>query len=218
MLRKIRARALLLKMQKSFRNGQKKYALDYLLKPSNLCRFIKQGDLLQYCDNRRSIETNRLKPNYRDNSRSIELLRKDIKPLEWTEVIKDRELWFRHSPNIKKYHSEKTLNLYKRRNNGFTTEIIRKKMENCKYKCEITGLSSNESCIAADHFIPKEKGGNSKENNCIIINKILNEKKNRHDPIDWFCKHLLTNFMNICKRMGILDTCKTKIKNFIDEF
>ena len=54
--------------------------------------------------------------------------------------------------------------------------------------------------------------------NCVILNKILNEKKNTHLPEDWFCKHLLTNFLNICKRMGVLDNIKTKLINFIQEF
>ena len=52
-----------------------------------------------------------------------------------------------------------------------------------------------------------------------ILNKILNEKKNKHEPIDWFCKSLLSNFLNICKKVGMdLQTVKDKLINFIQEF
>jgi cellobiose phosphorylase len=66
--------------------------------------------------------------------------------------------------------------------------------------------------------MPKEKGGLSDSNNCIILNKILNEKKNKKMPIEWFCETLLTNFLNICKRVGILEECKQKMILFIQEF
>jgi hypothetical protein len=66
--------------------------------------------------------------------------------------------------------------------------------------------------------MPKEKGGLSDETNCIIINKILNEKKNKKMPIEWFCETLLTNFMNICRSVGILKECKEKLIKFIEDF
>lgn len=84
--------------------------------------------------------------------------------------------------------------------------------------CEITGLPASEGKLSADHFIPKEKGGKSDENNCVILNKILNEKKNKKMPNEWFCKSLLTNFMKICKRVGVLEDCETKLINFIQDF
>jgi hypothetical protein len=37
-------------------------------------------------------------------------------------------------------------------------------------------------------------------------------------PIEWFCETLLTNFMKICKDVGILEECKEKIINFVKNF
>ena len=82
------------------------------------------------------------------------------------------------------------------------------------YKCSITGIPQENGDLAADHFIPKEKGGLSNDLNCII----LNEKKNKKMPIEWFCETLLSNFMNICKNIGMLEECKTKLIAFINEF
>ena len=36
--------------------------------------------------------------------------------------------------------------------------------------------------------------------------------------LEWFCETLLTNFMNICQNVGILQECKEKLINFIQEF
>jgi hypothetical protein len=46
----------------------------------------------------------------------------------------------------------------------------------------------------------------------------MNEKKNKKMPIEWFCETILTNFMTICKHVGILQECKEKIIKFIQEF
>ncbi len=73
-------------------------------------------------------------------------------------------------------------------------------MKEVNYKCELTGLPLENGKLAADHWYPKEKSGVSTEENCVIINKILNEKKNNHEPVTWFCRFLLTNFLNICKK------------------
>ena len=37
-------------------------------------------------------------------------------------------------------------------------------------------------------------------------------------PIHWFCKTLLTNFMNVCKRTNMLKESKEELKKFIDAF
>jgi 5-methylcytosine-specific restriction endonuclease McrA len=107
---------------------------------------------------------------------------------------------------------------HKHKNNSFSKSIIDEKLKLSNYKCCITGIPQDNGNLAADHFIPKEKGGLSDYNNCIIINKILNEKKNKKLPIEWFCETLLTNFLNICKNIGILEECKDKIIKFIQEF
>ena len=96
--------------------------------------------------------------------------------------------------------------------------MIEEKLKVSNYKCCITGIPQDNGHLAADHFIPKEKGGLSVPENCIIINKILNEKKNKKMPIEWFCDTILTNFMNICKNVGILEECKKKLITFIEEF
>ena len=33
--------------------GQLYYVFEFLMKPENLCKFVKQGDILLYCDKRR---------------------------------------------------------------------------------------------------------------------------------------------------------------------
>ena len=37
-------------------------------------------------------------------------------------------------------------------------------------------------------------------------------------PIEWFCETLLSNFMNICKHVGILNECKEKLIKFINSY
>lgn len=146
-------------------------------------------------------------------------MRKDLYPLEWIEVIKNGELYFKYCPQLKKYTSDNIYKeLYKNKKDGFKKHIIDERLKETNYRCEITELPLSEGKLAADHFIPKEKGGNSDKNNCIILNKVLNEKKNNHYPIEWFCNTLLSNFMNICKKVGMLEECKSKLIEFITKF
>ena len=197
--------------------GQKNYAIEFMLKQPT--KMVKQGDLLLYCDKRRYEDTDGKKPNFKDNSRGIESLRKDITPNCWKEKKVDGELYFIYLPELKEIITDEIIENTKHRNDGFTKEIIKSKMDSSNYKCELTGLPVSEGHLAGDHWIPKEGGGESNIDNCIILNKILNEKKNKHDPIVWFCKHLLTNFLNICKRTGMdLETVKAKLIGFIQEF
>ena len=127
----------------------------------------------------------------------------------------------RYTPEKRQNATESIVEQTKHRNDGFTSSLIKKKLEECGYKCEITGLPMSEGKLAADHFQPKEQGGQSIESNCVILNKILNEKKNNHEPIEWFCKTLLTNFLVICKRVGgteMLESCKSRIISFVNSF
>lgn len=199
-------------------NTQLDFVFQYLCLPENLNKFIKQGDLLKYCDDRRCHFTNGKYPNYKDNSRGVESLRKDKLPLEWIEIKKNGELYFKYCPENKKFVSNDIIERNRYKNEGFSKELINSKLEECKYLCEITGLPATQGQLAADHFIPKEKGGLNNKNNCIIINKILNEKKNNHNPIEWFSETIITNFLNICKKIGILAEAKSKLINFIENF
>lgn len=197
--------------------GQKAYAIEYMLKYPT--KMVKQGDLLHYCDKRRNEDTNGKKPNFKDNSRGIELLRKNITPNCWMEKRLSGELCFMYVPELQESVTDEIIKNSKYKNEGFSKEILVSKLKNCNYKCELTGLPNSEGHLAGDHWNPKESGGESKIENCVILNKILNEKKNKHEPINWFCKSLLTNFLNICKKTGMdLETVKYKLINFIQEF
>lgn len=201
---------------KKFR-GQKAYAIEYMLQYPT--KMVKQGDLLHYCDKRRYEDTNGKKPNFRDNSRAIETLRKDIIPNCWIEKKLNGELYFIYLPELKELITDEIIENTKHKNDGFSKEIIKSRMDSSNYKCELTGLPVSEGHLAGDHWIPKERGGVSTSQNCVVLNKILNEKKNKHDPIVWFCNSLLTNFLNICKRTGMnLETVKAKLIGFIQEF
>ncbi len=217
-LRKIIYHLSLIKKANKHKKGQLVYVFEYLLKPEHLNRFVKQGDILVYCDKRRNEDTNGQHPNYKDNSRQVEKMRKDIYPLEWEEVSKNGELWFKYLPEKKRYVADNIINVHKHKKDTFDKFTIREKMELCNYKCSITGIPQHNGDLAADHFIPKEKGGLSNSNNCVIINKLLNEQKNKKMPVEWFCETLLLNFMNICKNVNILDECKEKLIQFIKDF
>ena len=206
------------KIKNKTKKGQLYYVFEYLLKPEHLGRFVKQGDILVYCDKRRNEDTRGAQPNYKDNSRQVEKMRKDIYPLEWEEVYKNGELWFKYVPEKKRYVTDTIINIHKHKKDTFDRSVIREKMELCNYKCSITGIPQHNGDLAADHFIPKEKGGLSDSKNCVIINKLLNEKKNKKMPVEWFCESLLSNFMNICKDVNILDECKEKLIQFIRDF
>jgi hypothetical protein len=204
-------------LEKRFKKGQKKYAIEFM--KNNPTTMIKQGDLLAYCDNRRNEDTNGKKPNFKDNSRAIEQLRKDILPNCWREKIINGELHFIYIPELRELVEEKIINNTKHKNQGFSKEIITTKLNESKYTCELTGLPVSEGSLAGDHWIPKEGGGISDTKNCVIINKILNEKKNKHPPVEWLCKTILTNFLKICKKTGMnMNEVKLKLITFIQEF
>lgn len=188
------------------KSGATKYAFEFMKK--NLDKYIKVKDVQNYCNQRTMEETGQC---LGDPSRSFEILRNDKLPNKWDEFKISKIKYVKYNPN-------RINNIINNRTNHFSIDLINNKMKECNYKCELTGLSINDGNLAADHFIPKEKGGSSNSENCIIINKNLNEKKNNTMPIEWFCKSLLNNFMNICKKVGILEECRYKLIKFIQEF
>jgi 5-methylcytosine-specific restriction endonuclease McrA len=205
------------KLKENFRpNTQKYFACEYM--SIHLFSFVKQGDLLLYCDQRRCKTTNGKYKNYKDNSRGIEILRKDKFPLRWYELKIKNELYFKYVPEKEEYTKNNISNVSSRMS-GFTTQIINDKLKKVNYKCQLTGLSVEDGKLAADHWYPKEKGGSSDVDNCVILNKILNEKKNKHYPHIWFSKNILTNFLNISKESNMnMENIKNYLIEFIKEF
>jgi 5-methylcytosine-specific restriction endonuclease McrA len=197
----------------NIKSGANKYAFDYM--KIHAGKFVRLKDVQEYCNQRTKDETGE---GLGDPPRAFEILRKDILPLEWEEKKEGRYKSVKYNPDLKRQLTAEICESYENKKDSFSKEIITKQMENAGYKCEITGLPVSEGKLAADHFLPKEKGGKSEENNCVILNKVLNEKKNKKMPIEWFCDSLLTNFMNICKKVGLLEECKEKFIKFVQEF
>jgi hypothetical protein len=199
------------------KRGQKKYAFEYM--KLNAGKFVKQGDMLSYCDSRRCEDTNGKSKNFKDNSRAIEQMRKDKLPLEWDEVYVDGELWFRYDPSIKEKYGDEIVNQHAHKTDTFSPDIIKSKLHENNHRCEITGIPFRESKDAnADHFIPREKGGLSLKDNCVMLNAHLNTSKNKKMPVEWFCKSLLANFLNICRRLGMIEGAKDEIIQYIIDF
>ena len=195
------------------KKGANLYAFEYL--KLNLNKYVKIKDVNEYCNMKTKEKTGN---PLGDPSRSFEILRKEKLPLEWSEIIYKKIKYVKYTPHKKEQYCSKIIDNNKYKNNHFSKYIINEKLKLSNYMCSITGISHDNSSLAADHFTPKEKGGLSDFKNCIILNKILNEKKNNMQPIKWFCKTLLTNFLNICKNVGILEKCKIKMIKFIQDF
>ena len=195
------------------KKGANLYALEYL--KLNLCKYVRIKDVQEYCSTRHKQETG---SPLGDPPRAFEILRKDKLPLEWSELHYKKNKYVKYTPHIKDKISKEIINNNKHKSDSFAKKIIEEKLILSNFKCCITGIPQDNGGLAADHFVPKEKGGLSDYNNCIIINKLLNEKKNKKLPIEWFCETLLTNFMNICRDVGILSECKNKLLKFIQEF
>jgi hypothetical protein len=194
----------------NLKKGAKLYSLEYIKK--NLNKYVKIKDVQEYCNQRTKQETGH---PLGDPSRSFEILRKENLPLDWNEIIYKKIKYVKYNPLKKIKICSGIINS---QDNKFTKFIVQQKLKICNYKCSITGIPQKNGDLSADHFIPKEKGGKNNIENCIIINKILNEKKNKKMPIEWFCETLLFNFMNICKNVGILNECKIKLIKFIEDF
>lgn len=170
--------------------------------------WVSVSEMSNYCSDKRK---NDIGKSFGDPPRRFEQFRKDETPGYWDEKMVCGNKFVKF-----KIPTEEEIIVSK--DHGFTPDIQNKRLEESNNICEITGLSFNEGKLACDHWYPKEKGGQSDEKNCVILNKILNEKKNNHLPEDWFCKHLLTNFLNVCKRMGNIGNIKLKLIKFIEEF
>jgi len=190
------------------KNSSNYFMKEYLLDNDRWKDWISVSDVSDYCSCRRKEEVNQ---GFRDPPRAFESFRKDKTPCHWEEKMESKVKFVKF-----RLPDEGVIMVSK--DHGFTQDIIDDALKKSTWKCEITGLPACEGKLAADHWYPKEKGGESSRKNCVILNKILNEKKNNHLPDEWFCKHLLTNFLNICKRMGGLDIVKEKLIEFIQEF
>lgn len=196
------------------RKGANLYAMEYLKLHPN--EFVRIKDVQQYCNERHQQKTGE---PLGDPPRAFEMLRKNKLPSEWSEKYDEKNnKYVKYAPHLKSKICTEILDTHKHKSDSFSNDIIEEKLKLSNYKCCITGIPQDNGGLAADHFIPKEKGGESVANNCIIINKILNEKKNKKFPIEWFCETLLTNFMTICKNVGILEECKNKLIKFIQDF
>ena len=190
-------------MKCNIRRGANLYAFEYL--KLNLNKYIKLKDVQDYCNIRTKENTG---SPLGDPSRAFEILRKEKLPLEWSEIQYKKNKYVKFTPQLKNKICMKIIENNKYKNDSFNKSIIKEKLRLCNYACSITCIPHENSFLSADHFIPKEKGGLSNYNNCIIINKILNEKKNKKLPIEWFCETILNNFLIICKNVGILEECK----------
>lgn len=204
-------------LQSNFRpNTQKYFAVEYMIEYP--FKFVNQGNLLAYCDERRYIVTDGKHKGYRDNSRGIESLRKDKFPLRWIEIKINKSLYFKYIPQKEEWEKNAIIN-HANKKGGFLKKDIKEKLKSCNYKCELTGLPMEEGKLAADHWNPKEKGGENTKKNCVIINKIINEKKNNTPPLEWFCNHLLNNFMKICRGAGMdIENVKNYLIKYINEW
>jgi hypothetical protein len=190
------------------------FAFDFMSKYPG--EYVLLKDVQEYCSNSYKEINGEI---LGDPPRSFEICRKNTLPLAWEEAKVSKYKLVRFNPSRVEKITDNIVNESKHKSDGFSKEMIEKKLKENSYKCELTGLPNTDGGLAADHFIPKEKGGQSVETNLIIINKILNEKKNNTPPVEWFCKSILTNFLNICKKTGLLniDTKKTLI-DFIENF
>jgi len=197
----------------NIKRGANLYALEYLQLHSD--KYVRIKDVQEYCNMRTKEKTGN---PLGDPPRAFEILRKDKLPLEWSEIQHKQNKYVKYTPQKKDKICNEIVEKQKHKQDSFSKDIIESKLKSSNYKCSITGIPQENGNLAADHFIPKEKGGLSDCNNCIIMNKILNEKKNNKMPIEWFCETLLTNFLNICKNVGILEECKHKIIKFIQDF
>jgi len=193
--------------------GANFYAFEYMKQHSG--KYVRLKDIQDYSNQRTKEKTG---SPLGDPSRPFELLRKDRLPLEWSEINYKNNKYVKYTPEKKLLICENILELHKHKNDSFNKNLIQQKLEASNYKCDITGINQDNGGLAADHFIPKEKGGKSTPENCVILNKILNEKKNNKMPIEWFCETLLTNFMKICKNVGLLEESKQKLIQFIKDF
>jgi hypothetical protein len=201
-----------LQIELKIKKGQLVYVMEYL--KNHPCKFVKQGDVLHYCDKRRCEDTNGNKPNFKDNSRAIEILRKDKTPLRWLEVSKNGELYFMYCKSLETNYVHEIVEMHARRKENFSKDVVSKALSNAGYKCQMCGISANQVKLQCDHWLPREQCGHSTVNNAVCLCSNCNPKKNACLPAEWFCKHFLTNFNKISLSCG--DWCESK--KLIEEY
>lgn len=197
------------------KKGQLVYVMEYL--QMNPCKFVKQGDVLLYCDKRRNEDTNGEKPNFKDNSRAIEQLRKDKAPLRWLEVTKNGELYFMYCKNLETNYVNEIVTKHSLKKESFSKDVVLQTLKRANYKCQICGISANQVKLECDHWHPKEKCGESKLHNAVCLCCNCNPKKNASEPVEWFCKHFLNNFHLLARECGGWDADKKIIQDFLQE-
>ena len=170
--------------------------------------WVSVSEISNYCSDKRKKDIGKC---FGDPPRRFEKFRKDQTPGYWEEKKNGQN-------KLVKFKIPIGEEIIVSKDHGFSKDLQDRCLKESNYKCEITGLPFTEGKLACDHWYPKEKGGESDKKNCVILNKILNEKKNNHLPEDWFCNHLLKNFLNVCKRMGNIENVKSKLIKFIEEF
>ena len=180
------------------KRGANSYAFDYMRK--NAGRFVRLADVQEYCSEQHKKKTGSV---LGDPPRSFEILRKDRLPLEWDEFEVRGLKYVKYAPHKKAEYTDTIVAAHKNRGDGFSKQVIAAKLEHYGHKCAITGLPVSEGALAADHWVPKEKGGLSEPHNCVILNKVLNEKKNNMMPVEWFATGPLKNFLDVCKATGM---------------
>ena len=141
------------------KNGANLYALEYL--KLNLCKYVRIKDVQEYCSTRNKQETG---DTLGDPPRAFEKLRKDKLPLEWSELQYKKNKYVKYTPHMKDKISKEIINNNKHKSDSFTKNIIEEKLLVSNYKCCITGIPQDNGGLAADHFVPKEKGGLSDSN------------------------------------------------------
>ena len=203
------------KIKPKKKNAEMSYALEFMIE-NGPHKWLQVKEIGKYIADRKFEDTKKI---VGDPPRQFELLRKNVLPLSWLEKRVGRSKWVCFCPEQKDWYTNEIINDSKHKKDEFSPEIKKSALENSNYKCEITGLPISEGKLACDHFKPKAGCGVSTSQNCVVLNKILNEKKNNHEPVDWFVRSLLTNFLNICKRTGMdLETVNAKLIDFIQEF
>ena len=136
------------------RRGANSYAFDFMRK--NAGRFVRLADVQEYCSEQHKKLTGKV---LGDPPRSFEILRKDKLPLEWDEFEVRGLKYVKYAPHKKAMYTDTIVDAHKNRGDGFSKQIISSKLEQFGYKCAITGLPISEGALAADHWMPKEKGG-----------------------------------------------------------
>lgn len=202
-----------LQAELNVKKGQLLYVFEYLkLHP---CKFVKQGDVLLYCDKRRNQDTKGKKPNFKDNSRAVEILRKDKTPMRWIEVIKDGELYFMYNRDRETLFVKSEVERLAHRKAGFTKDVVETTFKNANFKCQMCKADGNKVKLECDHWNPREKCGESNHNNAVCLCTNCNPRKNAKSAEEWMGKHFILNFYAISKQFGSWDEHKLYLLEYI---